>query len=146
MAYGCTATFPFRGLCMWHLWSVSPFSPVARFSQWLLSNCSRCSLLKAAHPERFPHGMPVSPGVLPSTFFSTSWHTTGCRQYRSFFWFVWANYLEEWLVLLCLRLLLCVQSLLLFWRGANPPPPQYPNTHFSNPDGRSGYSVCDLQP
>jgi hypothetical protein len=60
----------FQGLCLWRLWSVSSFSPVARFSRWLLSNCFRCSLLKATRPEPFPHKMVFGPGLLPSFFWS----------------------------------------------------------------------------
>jgi hypothetical protein len=46
---------------------------VAWFSWWLLSNCSRCFLLKAAHPEQFPCKVPVSPGLLPSFYFQLVW-------------------------------------------------------------------------
>jgi hypothetical protein len=50
---------------------VWPSFPMARFSRWLLSNCSRCSLLKAARAERFPDKVRAGPGVPPlSSFFS----------------------------------------------------------------------------
>jgi hypothetical protein len=49
------------------------FLPLAQFSLWLLFNCSRCSLLKATHPERFPHKVPVSPSLSPSSSFTDLW-------------------------------------------------------------------------
>jgi hypothetical protein len=55
-----------RWLCLWHLWSVSPSSPVAQFSRCLLSSCSGCSLFKTARPEQFPDGVQTGPGVPPS--------------------------------------------------------------------------------
>jgi hypothetical protein len=59
----------FRGLCLWRLWSASPSFPVARFSRRLLSNCSLCSLLKAARPEWFPDKVWASAGVPPTSLF-----------------------------------------------------------------------------
>jgi hypothetical protein len=50
----------------------------------------------------------------------------------------------EWLVLLHLQLLLCMQSLLSFRR--EPTPPQCPVTHFSNPDRRLNRLLHNLQP
>jgi hypothetical protein len=49
------------------------FLPVARFSRWLFSNSSRCSLLKAARPKQSPHRVPVDPGTSPSSCFSDRW-------------------------------------------------------------------------
>jgi hypothetical protein len=63
----------FQGLCLWCLWSVSPFFHVARFSRWLLSNCFCFFLLKGAHPEWFHHKVPVGPDVSPSSFFSNQY-------------------------------------------------------------------------
>jgi hypothetical protein len=71
MTYRCTTIYFFWGLCLWCLQSVSPFSPVARISQRLLWNCSHFSLLKAGHPERLPDKVPVSPGLLPLSFFQS---------------------------------------------------------------------------
>jgi hypothetical protein len=45
------------------------FLPMAWFARCLLSNCSCCSLLTAARPERLPDKVPASPGLLPSSFF-----------------------------------------------------------------------------
>jgi hypothetical protein len=45
------------------------FLPVPNFSWWLLCNRSCCSHLKTAHPKRLPDKVPVSPGVLPVSFF-----------------------------------------------------------------------------
>jgi hypothetical protein len=59
----------FWGLCLWRLWSASPSYTMARFSRWLLSNCSYCSLLKAVCPEWFPDKVWAGPGVPPSSFF-----------------------------------------------------------------------------
>jgi hypothetical protein len=42
---------------------------VARLPRWQLFNCCRWSLLKDARPERFPHRVPVDPGLLLSNFF-----------------------------------------------------------------------------
>jgi hypothetical protein len=56
-------------VCLWRLWSAWPSFPVARCSRWLLSNCSRCSHLEAAHPKGFPDKVQVGPGVPPSSMF-----------------------------------------------------------------------------
>jgi hypothetical protein len=37
----------------------------------LLPNCCHCTVLKASHPEQFPHRVLVGQGVLSSTIFST---------------------------------------------------------------------------
>jgi hypothetical protein len=77
------------------------FRPMARFAWCLLSNCSCCSLLKAAHHKRFPHRVPVGPGLSPSSSFGWC-----CQK----FW--------EWSVLLHLWLLLC--RLFFCFRGDRP--------------------------
>jgi hypothetical protein len=59
-----------RGLYLWRLWSVSPFFPMARFSRWLLSNCSRCYLLNAVRLKRFPDKARAGPVVPPSSSIS----------------------------------------------------------------------------
>jgi hypothetical protein len=49
---------------------ISPtFLPVAHFSQCLLSNCSCCSLLKAARHKQLCDKVSVGPGVLPWSIF-----------------------------------------------------------------------------
>jgi hypothetical protein len=63
----------FRGLCLWRLFSVWTFFPVAGFSRWLLSNCSCCTHFKAARLERFPPKLWFSPGVPPSSSSSDRW-------------------------------------------------------------------------
>jgi hypothetical protein len=79
---------------------------LARFARCLLSNCSCCCLLKAAHPEQLPDKLRASPGVPPSSCFFDWWK-------QNFLW--WLVFLYHWL-------LLCVLSI-----------PQCPDTHFSNP-------------
>jgi hypothetical protein len=69
------------------------FLPAARFSWWLLSNRSHCSLLKAVRPEWFPHRVPVGPGVSASS-------SDRCGQ----------NFREWSMLLLMLLLLLMVSS------------------------------------
>jgi hypothetical protein len=63
--------FFFRGLCLWRLWSVSPFSPVTRFSRRLLFNRSRYSLLKTVRLEWPPDKVQAGPGVW---YFSDRWN------------------------------------------------------------------------
>jgi hypothetical protein len=123
MAYRRTAIFFPRSMLATSLIGLT-FLPVARFSRCLLSNCSRCSLLKAARPERFPHRVPVGPGLSLSS----------CWCGRKF---------REWSVLSYLWLLLCEPSLLSFRRG--PTPPQCQVTHFPQSNGSPDYLLCDLQ-
>jgi hypothetical protein len=59
-------------------WSHLP--PHGSAFPWCLpSYSSRSSLLKAAHPEQFPHRMPVHPGVSPSSCFYRSVRATVAR-------------------------------------------------------------------
>jgi hypothetical protein len=60
----------FRGLCFWHLWSVSPSFPWLCFQQCILSNRSRCSHIKATRPERLPDKVQVRPDLSPPPSFS----------------------------------------------------------------------------
>jgi hypothetical protein len=61
--------------------------PMARFSHWLLSKRSHCSLPICS--KRLPHKVPVGPGVSSSSFF-----------------FAWCRHKnEEWLMILHLQLL-----------------------------------------
>jgi hypothetical protein len=89
---------------------------------------------------------PVSPPVfvnLPGQCLGEAaiWHTTRCKQQRSFFQSVRTKYLE-WPGLLHLWLLLCVPSLLSFRRG--PSPPQCPVTQVPQPAGSSDCSLHDF--
>jgi hypothetical protein len=93
------------------------FFPMAR----LVRSC--CSLLKATHSELLPDKVPVGPGLSPSSYFSNP--RGQCSLERT--------------ELLHLCLLLCVQTPFPFWRGLTPW--QCPVPHFSNPDGRSCYSL-----
>jgi hypothetical protein len=111
------------------------FLPVARFSRWLLSNCSHCSLLEASRLEQLPDNLLVGPVVLPSTLFSTSWHKTGCKIIKILFLSVRAHYLEC-PVLLYLRTLLCCYRFLLPFRKG-PTPPQCPLRDFTLPHVRN---------
>jgi hypothetical protein len=104
------------------------FVPLARFSGCLLSNCSRCSLLKALRPNRFPHRVTVGPGVSPSSCF--------CDR--------WGQKFPEWSMLLHpVFLISCCRSLLSFRR--EPTPPQCPIPHFTQSNGSSVYLLRDLQ-
>jgi hypothetical protein len=102
------------------------FLPMARFARYLLCNCSPCSVLKAARPQRYPYRVTVSPGLSPSSCFSDRWGQN-CLELP---------------MLLHLLLLLCVQSLLSFRRV--PTPPQCPDPHFSQSNGRTDYLLCDI--
>jgi hypothetical protein len=88
------------------------FLPVARFSRWLHSNRSRCSLLKVARPERFPVRVLVGPGLY------TLLSPVG-----------WGQKFREWSLLL-----LRVRFLFPFRRL--PAPPQFFDTRFLSPDIR----------
>jgi hypothetical protein len=46
---------------------VSASFPMAQFWRWLLSNCSRCSILKVARPKRFLDKVQDGPGVPSSS-------------------------------------------------------------------------------
>jgi hypothetical protein len=67
MSYRLTAIISFPRAVLVTPLLVLTFLPVVLFSWWLLSNLSRCSLLKAARPERLPDKMPVNPIVPPSS-------------------------------------------------------------------------------
>jgi hypothetical protein len=89
------------------------FLPVARFSRCLLSNCFRCSLLKAARTERFHGRVPVGICLTPSSCFPDRW----------------LQMIRGWSMLLHFRLLIrCKWSLLSF--RMEPNPPQCPIIHF----------------
>jgi hypothetical protein len=93
------------------------FLTIVRFSEKLLSSCSCCSLLKAAHPEWLPDKVPVGPGVPPSSFFPHYDAQQEANSKDSAFSRCAQNYLK-WLVLLHLWLLICMQSLFPFRRGS----------------------------
>jgi hypothetical protein len=78
MAYRRTAIILFLGLFLRCLWLASPSFPVAHFSRWLFSKCTRCFLLKAARPDRLPK-VRAGPGVPPSSSIKGS--TGTCTQY-----------------------------------------------------------------
>jgi hypothetical protein len=80
------------------------FLPVALFSRRLLSNPSRCSILKDARPEQFPDKVPVDSDLSPSSSFSDR-----CRRE-----------IREWSVFLRLQFLSSVQSLLSFEQWSAP--------------------------
>jgi hypothetical protein len=79
--------------------------------------------VKAARSEWFPRRAPGGIGVLPSSPFSSR-----CRQK-----------IRVWSMLLHLRLLLCVQSLVVFRRA--PTPPQCRDTRFPQSDAISSSRV-----
>jgi hypothetical protein len=104
------------------------FLPVAQFARGFTFQLLPLLLLKPALPERFPHRVPVGPDLSPSSCFSHRWGPK----------------LREWSMLLHLRLLLRCKRQLSFRR--RPIPPYCPDIHSSKPDGRSGYSLHELQP
>jgi hypothetical protein len=59
-----------------------PSFPVTQFSRWLFSNCSHCSLLKAARPERFPDKMPAGPVLLLTSSFPRAVLLTSLLSFR----------------------------------------------------------------
>jgi hypothetical protein len=66
----------FSKCCACNVWLASPSFPVPQFSQWLLSNYSHCSILKATHTEWFPNKLQAGLGVtdVPSTsVYSSAW-------------------------------------------------------------------------
>jgi hypothetical protein len=101
------------------------FQPRGSVLTELHSNRSRCSVLKTACPERFTDMVPVRSGLSPSSSFSAR-----CKQK-----------IREWSMLLCLRLLLRVQSLLSLRRG--PTPSQCPDTHFPRSNGSPDCLLCN---
>jgi hypothetical protein len=101
------------------------------FPRCLLSNRSHFSLLNIAYPEWFPHG--GGGGASHSRFTNNNLPNSRCGQ----------NYLQ-WPVFLHFHLLLCLQSLLQFWRG--PTPPRCPDTRFWTPVRRLDCSLHNLQP
>lgn len=76
--------FPSRRLCLWHLLPPSASFLVAQFSRRFLSNCSCCSLLKAAHPKRFLDNVQAGPDVPPSTMIQGS--AVSCTPHRLPVW------------------------------------------------------------
>jgi hypothetical protein len=73
MAYRRTAIYPSPRAVLATSVIGLIFLPVARFSRCLLSNCYRCSLLKADHPEPLPDKVPVSPDLSPPSCLSDRW-------------------------------------------------------------------------
>jgi hypothetical protein len=112
MLYTCTAiSFLLRSVLLMSVIGLTLLL-LARFSGCLLSNLSCCSLLKAAHPERFPPKVPFSPDLSSSSSASR-----------------WGQKFQEWSVLLHPLLLLHVQFFFVLERADSSTMP----SHFLQP-------------